>query len=727
MPDTREYGEWPSPITADAATAATVQLGPVEIADGFVYWLERRPSEGGRGVVVRAPADAESASTATAETDPAADVTSDDVDVRTLVHEYGGGDFTVADGTLYFARFADQRLCRQPADGSAAPEPITPEPETERGLRYADFTVTPDGEYLYAVRERHEGDGTEMEAVNELVAVPTDGSDDPTVVDAGHDFYSFPRVSPDGDYLAWTTWDHPRMPWDGTELHIAEIGGKDGDGGGDDGGDGDDADDTTDATLTHEHVVLGGPEESIFQPSWDENGRLYAVSDRTGWWNLYRTSEPVADVSSELLSAGEPIAAGGADTADPAPPGWEPLRTESAEFGVPQWAFGLSTYTHLDDGRIAAIRNRDGTHDLGFLDPETGTFDVQDLPFAVYSRAHLVSDDGHLAFHGAGPRTPRSVVSWTPSAASGASNSEPRTLRRAFTTAFDESYLPDATHFSYPTGDHGEETAHAYYYPPTNPDVFAVEGDVPPLIVTVHGGPTSQTLPVADIERAYYTSRGFAVVDVNYRGSTGYGRAYRDALDGEWGIVDTFDCVAVARYLGHWGVVDPDRQAITGGSAGGYATLAALAFHDEFDAGASYYGVADLRALAKHTHKFESRYLDGLVGPLPEATETYERRSPAAHAEGIDAPLLALQGGEDRVVPPEQSEEMVNALVETGTPYAYVEFPEERHGFRDATARKVALETELGFYTTVFDLDRDDVSAVELDEGAFRTRRPTEE
>jgi dipeptidyl aminopeptidase/acylaminoacyl peptidase len=693
MTETHPHGEWPSPFDAETVTAGTVDLGGVEIVDGTTYWLERRPSESGRGVIVRV----ESGQT------ESEDVTPDGTDVRALVHEYGGGDFTVADGTIFFSRFSDQRICRQPTDCSADPEPITPEPETEHGLRYADFAVTPDGERLYAVRERHEGDGTDDEAVNELVVVPTDGGEVTVVApdeSASHDFYSFPRIDSEGDRLAWTTWDHPNMPWDGTELHVADI--------------------DDDGTLSTERVVLGGPEESVFQPSWGEDGRLYAVSDRTGWWNLYRTDRATLPESS-LDSAGR------AKPDSPAPPGWEAVRTEEAEYGTPQWVFDLSTYVHLDDGRIAAVRNRDGRHQLGLLNPDTGSFVTQNLPFAAYSRPHLVTDGETLAFHGAGPTTPRSVVRWTPGESSGGTAEDsPERLRQSFDVPVADEYLPTCTHFSYPTGENGTATAYAYYYPPTNPDATAPEDDRPPLVVTVHGGPTSQTLPVADLERAYLTSRGFAVVDVNYRGSTGYGRSYRDALDGSWGVTDTRDCVAVAEYLGHWGVVDPDRLSIRGGSAGGYATLAALAFHDSFDAGVSYYGVADLRALATHTHKFESRYLDGLVGPLPEAEETYEARSPATHADGIDVPLLALQGGEDRVVPPGQAEELVEALVETETPYAYVEFPDERHGFRDATARRVALETETGFYAETFGLDRSDVPTVELDEGTFRRRHPTE-
>ncbi len=833
MVETHSYGAWPSPVGAETVASATVDLGGLEVVDGAVYWLERRPSEGGRGVIVRAPAadaggttaDARGATDATsgeaADGSPASDVsrtdvtptdvTPADVDVRTLVHEYGGGDFTVGDGTLYFARFGDQRLCRLPLDDAsgntdgdesgdgepptAEPEPITPPPETEHGLRYADFELTPDGERLYAVRQRHEptsetgrrgaadteasddspeaadaeasGDPTE-EPVNELVVLPTDGSEPPTVVARGHDFYSFPRLSPDGEWLAFTSWDHPRMPWDGTALSVARV--------------------ADDGTLTDQRVVLGGPNESVFQPSWDADGRLYAVSDRTGWWNLYRTTDPVAVTEGDESTAPDDGAASGdearsgdeagsgdgaesgdgagsgegwltpigdealerpgsADPSTPAPTGWESVRTESASYGTPQWVFGLSTYAHLADGQIAVLRTTGGRQELGRLDPETGAFEAADLPYETYSYPHLETDGETLAFHAGGPQTPQGVVRWTPelgdsstpdpgdssapdigdssTLSASARDDTLEELRASAQFPFAESYLPEPIHFSYPTGPDGTATAYAYYYPPTNPDVTAPDDDQPPLVVTVHGGPTGRVFPTAEAKRAYFTSRGFAVVDVNYRGSTGYGRAYRDALDGEWGVRDTLDCVAVARYLGHWGVVDPSQTAIRGGSAGGYATLAALAFHDEFDAGASYFGVADLRALAEHTHKFESRYLDGLVGPLPDAADTYDARSPVTHAAEIDAPTLVLQGGEDRVVPPEQATSMVESLVETATPYVYVEFPEERHGFRDADSRETAVETELGFYAAAFAFDRDDVTIPTLDRGEFRRRHPT--
>jgi len=658
------YGEWESSVSAADVAADTLRFGPVAVDDGSVYWLERRPDEEGRGVVVCADGDG---SDSTADGADATEVTPADADVRTLVHEYGGGDFAVQDGTVFYAAFEDQRLYR--VDDGDDPTPITPEPETEHGLRYADMAVSHDGSRLFAVRERHEGDDAEDEAVNELVTLPADGGEAPEVVASGHDFYSFPRLSPDGDRLAWTTWDHPRMPWDGTELHVAAVG--------------------DDGTLSNERVVMGGSEESVFQPGWSPDGRLHAVSDRTGWWNLYEVD---ADGDEEPRN-----------------------RTpDDAEFGAPQWSFGMATYAFLDDGRVAVLRNAAGECSLCLLDAEDELTEA-DLPFSAYPHSRLATDGETLAVIGGGPTTPATVTRWTPDA-------DPSYLRQSFDLDLPASTVAEPEHVDVPTRD-GEQT-HAFYYPPTNPDASAPEGEAPPLVTMVHGGPTSQTRPIATLAIQFYTTRGFAVADVNYRGSTGYGREYRDALQSEWGILDTTDVVDTAEHLAETGRADPDRLAITGGSAGGYAVLCALAFHDTFDAGASHYGVADLEALATGTHKFESRYLDGLVGPLPEARETYEERSPAFSAEQIDAPLLLLQGGEDRVVPQEQAEDMVDALVATGTPYAYALFPEERHGFRAADATRRALELELAFYEETFGLDSaDELPELELHEGQRSVRR----
>lgn len=639
------YGEWPSPITPEMVASSGVHFADIALDEDRVWWLERRPAEEGRGAIVRYE-----------ESGPE-DITPAEYNVRTLVHEYGGGDFLVHHNTVWFANFEDQRLYRQhPGDD---PEPITPAPAIEQGDRYADMAITPDGERLYCIRERHTDD--DSEPTNTLVTLPADGSSDPTIVAEGHDFYSFPRVSPDGSQLAWTSWDHPSMPWNETELYVANI--------------------TDDGQLSDRQQVLGGDGESVFQPAWSPNGELHAVSDRSGWWNLYRIDD------------NEPVA----------------LYPTDAEFGVPQWSFGLSTYTFFDDGRIAVRFGKAGDYQLGVLDTD-GDLKIVDLPGNRFPAAHMDTDGGDLLFVAGSPTQPVSIVRWHP-------GNEPSVLGQSFELGFDEAYLPEPEHITYPTSDNDE--AHALYYPPQNPDVDEPADERPPLVVLSHGGPTSETLPTLSISGVpsiqFLTTRGIAVADVNYRGSTGYGRDYRERLTNEWGVVDTIDCVNAAEYLAEQGRVDGERLAIEGGSAGGYATLCGLTFHDTFDAGVSHYGVADVEALARETHKFESRYLDGLIGPLPETQDTYHERSPLYHANEIRCPVLLLQGSEDAVVPPAQAKQMVDALTDNSVAHAYLEFEGEQHGFRRAESIQRAAEAELSFYGQVFDFSpADDLESIEL-------------
>ncbi len=686
------HGEWPSPIDPEDVAAGDRSFAGVRVENGHAYWLERRPSEGGRGVVCRAPLGRPD------DTPGHDELTPEELDVRTLVHQYGGGDFLVADDVLVVARMSDQRLYRLPADGSAEPTPITPALDEPLGLRYADGRIGPDGNTVYAVRERHIGPGTDEEPENELVRLALypeaehDGGGerepipDPTVVAAGHDFYAAPRPAPKGDRLAYLRWDHPNMPWDGTELVVAAIDATDG---------------VVEGTRT---VVAGGDEESVCSPAWSPDGVLHAVSDRTGWWNCYR-------IEDGRLSNVHPA---------------------DAEFGVPMWQLGVSTYAFLDDGRIATLYTESGEPRLRLLDPDpegdgSGTLVDPALPYTSFRPASIRSDGDRVVFVGHRPDAPSAVVEWSPvsdtrpETAEGSDDSTgPRRLRESADDALDPAYVSTPEPVVFPTGDAvgaNETVAYAHYYPPHNPDVTPPSDDEerPPLVVTVHGGPTSRSAATLSTSTQFLTTRGIAVLDVNYRGSTGYGRAYREALDGKWGVRDTLDCVNAARYAAADGLADPDRLAISGGSAGGYAVLSALAFHDTFDAGASYYGVADLAALAAETHKFESRYLDGLVGPLPEAEDVYRERSPLYHAAGITAPLLLLQGGEDEVVPPAQATAMIDALVENGTPYAYVEFPGERHGFRDADTIARAHEAELAFYADAFGFEpAGDVEGIQM-------------
>ena len=619
------YGAWPSPITADRAAAGSVGLRETRAIGDATTWLERRPREQGRSVVVRSGPGAEPV-----------DVTPPGVSVRTRVHEYGGGSYAVDGTTTYFVNLEDQRLYRQEVGG--APTAITPEPATPRGLRYADMNVSPDGRWIASVHERHQGEGM---PVNELVVIAADGSAMSTLA-SGRDFYAFPRWSPDGSRIAFIAWDFPRMPWDGTELMVVDV--------------------ASDGSAGPSRAVAGGERESIFQPAWGPDGSLTFVSDRTGWWNLYREG-----ADGELTN----------------------LTPMSAEFAVPMWNFGYSSYAFLSDGRIVCTYRERGVHHIALLDPATRELLDLDLPYETFEPAVSVSGQ-RLAFVAGGPTTPTQVVSLD------FSTRAVEVLRESDVVDFDPEYLSVPEPIEFPTTD--GQTAFAHYYPPTNPVAVAPDGERPPLLVNVHGGPTSEADPELHLEVQFFTSRGFAYAEVNYRGSTGYGRAFRESLYGRWGVVDVDDAVAAARYLVGGGLADPDRLLIAGGSAGGWTTLCALTFRGVFATGSSYFGVSDLEPFAETTHKFESKYLDLLVGPWPEAAELWAERSPVRHAEQLSRPLLILQGDEDEVVPPAQSEEIVRALRRRGLPYAYLLFEGEQHGFRKMESISRGLSAELTFY-----------------------------
>ena len=647
MPTVAPYGSWRSPIDARTVAQAGRRLAaPALAGDGAVWWAEGRPAEGGRVVLMRRPAGGE----------PEA-VTPQGSNVRTRVHEYGGGAWALAgDDRVLFVDFADQRLYGQRL--GEEPVAITPAPATPAGLRYADCRVCPDGRNAVCVREIHGEDDRPAEVENQIVAPALDGSGEPAVLASGRDFYSFPRVSPDGAWLAWTCWDHPNMPWDGTELWVAPL------------------DDPGDARL-----VAGGPAESIFQPEWDAAGRLHFVSDRDGWWNLYR-------------AAGEEAV---------------PLTAEQAELGHPQWLFGGSTYAFLGDGSIVFVRCERGEERLFVLDPGAARLRDLELPYTSFGFPSLSSRGTAVAFAAASPATETAVVLLD--VASGALEE----VRSASEESIGPAYVSAPRAIEFPTS--GGETAHGFYYPPTNPDCEAPAGELPPLIVQSHGGPTSHATPYLDREYLFWTSRGIGVVDVNYRGSSGYGRPYRQRLLGGWGVVDTDDCIAAARHLAKTGEVDGERLAIRGGSAGGYATLCALVFHDDFATGASYYGVADTETLATDTHKFESRYLDGLIGPYPEQKYLYHERSPIHFVERLRAPVILFQGLDDEVVPPSQAETMVAALKQNGVPHAYLAFAGEAHGFRRSETEIRCLEAELYFYGRILGFEpADELEPVEISE-----------
>ncbi len=628
-PKVAPYGSWKSPITSDLIAAGTIGLGQIVLDGEDIYWIEMHPAEGGRYVIVRWTPDGR-----------ITDVTPPPFNARTRVHEYGGGSFAVAEGTVYFSNFIDQRLYRQ--DPGAPPRAITPEAD----LRYADGVIDRRRSRMICVCEDHTVKG---EPVNAIVSLDLQGGDGGQVLISGNDFYSSPRLSPDGSRLAWLTWNHPNMPWDGTELWVGEL--------------------REDGSLGRTELVAGGAHESIFQPEWSPDGILHFVSDRTGWWNLYRWRNGHI----------------------------EPLTEMEAEFGRPQWLFGMSTYAfagalgHASECIICAYTQQ-GTWHLASLDTAMRKLEPIETPYSEI--AYVRAAPGHVVFLGGSPTEPASIVQLD------LATKRIEILRRSSEVEIEEGYLSIPRAIEFPT-EQGL-TAHAFFYPPKNRDFVAPPGERPPLLVISHGGPTSATSTALNLAIQFWTSRGIAVLDVNYGGSTGYGREYRQRLEGRWGIVDVDDCVNGARYLVERGEVDGERLAIRGGSAGGYTTLCALTFRRLFKAGASYYGVSDLEALTEETHKFESHYLDRLIGPYPERRDLYWERSPIHFADRLSCPVIFFQGLEDRVVPPTQAESMVEALRAKGLPVAYIAFEGEQHGLRRAENIKRALDAELYFYSQVF-------------------------
>jgi dipeptidyl aminopeptidase/acylaminoacyl peptidase len=637
-------GAWKSPLTADALLASALGLDQLQLDGDTIYWTEIRPSDGGRSVLVRHTSDGQNA-----------DVTPAPFNVRTRVHEYGGASFLVAEGAIYFSNFADQRLYRIRAGGE--PEPLTP--DLPGGvLRYADAVLDTPRNRLILVREDHRESA--QEAKNTLVMLALDGenADGGRVLVGGTDFVSTPRLSPDSSRLSWLAWNHPNMPWDGTALWVADV--------------------TADGSLANAHQVAGGRNESIFQPTWSPDGELYFISDRTGWWNLYRWRSGQA----------------------------EALAPMEAEFGMPQWRFGMATYSFADAGHIICAWQQSGTIHLGSLDLATDTLTPIETPYTVISEPHATANQ--IVFIGASPTKASQIVRLD--MASG----QQEVLRRSNTIDIDESWIPVPEEIAFPT-ENGL-TAYGFFYRPRNPEFTMPEGELPPLRVLSHGGPTGHVMGVFNPGILYWTTRGFAVLDVNYGGSTGYGRAYRDRLKGQWGVVDLDDCVNGARYLAQQGQVDGNRLTITGGSAGGYTTLCAVTFRDAFRAGASHFGVSDLSALARDTHKFESRYLDQMVGPYPEREDLYQARSPIYHVDQLRTPVIFFQGLEDPIVPPNQAETMVEALRAKGVAVAYLAYPGESHGFRQAAHIKRSLEAELAFFGRILGyVPADEIDPVQID------------
>jgi len=620
---------------------AGTRLSSPWIDGSTVWWLEGRASEGGRVALVRL--DDEGART---------DVVPPDFNVRTSVHEYGGGAYCVWCGSAFVSNFEDQRLYR--VDHGEPPVPITP-PVAERRHRYADGRITGDGSLWIGVRERHAESDRSRDVVNELVALPTDGSAEPRVIASGRDFYSNPRISPDGTRLCFLAWDLPWMPWDGCELFVADL--------------------AADGSLAGLELVAGvGGAESIWQPEWSPSGDLVLVSDRSGWWNL------------ERIRAGERT----------------PLYPAETEFGYPAWAFGTRSFAFLGDGRIACVYESGGFSHFAVLDPEEGVLEDLGLELDCLAGSPFIDAEGtQIVLTAGSPSIPNRLVRLD--VGTGAVD----VLQTSVEAALDPTLISAPRSIEFPTD--GGLTAHALVYPPANPAYEAPEGERPPLIVMSHGGPTGGTTPIFNLATQYWTTRGFAIVDVNYGGSTGYGRAYRERLNGNWGVVDLRDCVNAARYLVAAGEADPSRLLITGGSAGGYTTICALTFTDEFAAGASYFGIADLEQFADgDTHKFELEYEHTLVGPYPETADVYRARSPINFTDRISTPLLVLQGADDRVVPPSQAELIVGALRERGVPHAYILYEGEGHGFRRAENLVSSLEAELSFFAQVLGFEPGD-------------------
>jgi dipeptidyl aminopeptidase/acylaminoacyl peptidase len=677
------YGTWESPISAADVARGAMSVAFPSFAGDEMWWQESRPAESGRVTIIAAMA-------AAGADDPPRELLAAPWYARTRVHEYGGKSYlpvpSPAGGgfDLVFANFADQRLYRLRAastggastggpgtggtgTGGSAPEALTP---ADAGFRFADMTLSPDGREIWCVRETgrpddgqpeagfHTGGG--MKVSRAIVAVPLDGSaaDDAGAIRAlvtGAHFFAFPTPSPDGTKLAWINWDHPRMPWDGTELRTGPV---------------------TGTTVSASTLIMGGPAESVLAPLWRDDETLYAVSDASGWWNLY---EAAAD--------------GGA-----AP---RALCPREEEFAGPLWQLGGRPFELLADGRLAVLHGLGELH-LGVLDPAAGALTDLDLPGYRTVHPELAVSGGTVAVVAGGPRIPWSVVRVPVGGTAEIITKQP-------TAASDPAYLPDARPVQLSSRKNGR-VIHALVYPPANPDVTATDGQLPPFIVHIHGGPTSNSLPVLSLEKAFFTSRGIGIIDVNYGGSTGYGRAYRELLRGQWGVVDVADAMDGALSLAAGGEADRQRLGIRGGSAGGWTALASVtsgpaltgAGEAVFSAATSYFGVSDLRPFVTDTHDFESRYLDGLIGPLPEADALYTERAPVGHVTSLTCPVLLLQGLDDPIVPPSQSEAIAADLAAHGIRHAYLAFEGESHGFRKAETKIASLEAELAFYGEVF-------------------------
>jgi len=644
------YGSWKSPISADLIASTYVGLDELRVDSDNVYWNELRPADKGRNVIVQRKPDG-----------TLTDITPPGFSARTRVHEYGGGCYLVQNGTVYFSNYTDQRFYRQ--DPARDPRPLTPPVD----MRYADSLFDQNRNRIISIREDHTL--KTPQPVNTIVSLDLEKENEGKILVSGNDFYSTPRLSPDGSKLAWLTWNHPNMPWDGTELWIADV--------------------KPDGSLGQAEKIAGGLDESIYQPEWSPDGELYFSSDETGWWNLHRWH------NNEI----------------------EALYPMEAEFGLPQWGFGSHTFIFESQDRIVCAYTKNGLWNLATLDLTEKKLEPIETSISQIDRGNLAVKNGKVFLIGGSATEPSSIVRID------LSSRETEVLHRSREITVGKEYISIPNAIEFPTEN--ERTAFAFFYPPKSPEYEAPQGEKPPLLVVSHGGPTSASPSTLRYEIQYWTSRGMGVVDVNYGGSTGYGREYRKRLNDQWGIVDVQDCANATRYLASRGQADRQRLGIRGGSAGGYTTLCALAFTNTFKVGASYFGVSDLELLAKDTHKFESRYLDKLVGPYPERRDIYRARSPIDHVDGISSALILFQGLEDKVVPPDQSEKIFEAVKAKGLPVAYIAYDWEQHGFRRAENIKRSYEAELYFYSKIFQFNlADQIEPVAIENLDVKETKP---
>ncbi len=640
MKNKAAYGSWPSSISASMVAEKSAKINDTRFHNNKIFWTESIAEQNGRNAIMMH----DGAQLQCILPAP--------LSAKSKVHEYGGAAFTVFEELLLFVLADDQRIyCGNYLEQGFRPEALSPENEN---LRFADLLVDKNCDRVIAVCENHENG----EVKNTLVALPLNGSQALEILHEGFDFYSNPSISPDGRWLSWLSWNAPDMPWDNSELWVAQI---------------------SECGLREAKKVSGGG-ESLFQPQWTRNNDIVFVSDKTNWWNLYL-------LPSNEFANDKPLA--------------KNILNMEAEFATPQWVFGMSTFCFPEKNKIFATYTQDGIwHLVEIKTADHRTWEdchITHVPCTLTQIQSVCATEKGAVFIGASPSQDQSIYTY--------SNGEihPLISEDSITEiTADEFSVPQAMTFDTSDG----QVARALFYPPQNTQ-YTCDDERPPLIVICHGGPTGATESSLNLKIQFWTNRGFAVADVNYRGSTGYGRQYRQQLFDKWGVYDVDDVCAIVEHLDEKGLIDKQRCVIKGSSAGGYTVLAALAFRDTFTAGVSLYGIGDLEMLAQETHKFEARYLDRLVGPYPEKKSVYEERSPIHAITKIDCPLLIFQGLQDKVVPPNQAYDLYRSMNEKKIPVALVTYEEEAHGFRKSDNIVNCLESELQFYGKIFGISVD--------------------